>query len=201
MKSETERRHSARNGRVRSMFIVAALALFVVTPPASANVIGITSIAELGANSDSFDWRQLGGAFKVLQGPQTVVSRGLSAVVANPVSDHPSGGNLQRLDQNNGWAGNFAPGTPLLWNQNAGDPRFGISSITVTFGAPVRGAGVQIQPDFYAANIPGNAFIADVIAYNASNQLLGSFSEGGNSTANGDGSKIPSRGFRESIKG
>src|SRR5215467_4005760 len=141
MKSEIERRLAARNERVRSVCIVAALALFVVTPHANADVIGTTSVAELGPNSDSFDWHQLGAAFKVLQGPQTVVSKGLHAVVANPVSDLPSGGNLQRLDQNNGWAGNFAPGTPLLWNQNAFDPFFGLPTITVTFGAPVRGAG------------------------------------------------------------
>jgi len=192
MKSEIERRLSARNERVRSMCIIAALALFVVTPPANADVMLITSVTELGPNSDSFDWRQLGAAFKVLQGPQTVVSKGLKAVVANPVSDHPSGGNLQRLDQNNGWAGNFAPGTPLLWNQNANDPFFGISTITVTFDAPVRGAGVQIQPDFYSFHPGvGNApFNATVNAFDASNQPLGGFGENGFSTANGDGSAI-----------
>jgi hypothetical protein len=92
---------------------------------------------------------------------------------------------LQRLDQNNGWEGNFAPGTPLLWNVDAG---FGITQsavFRVTFSAPVQGAGVQIQPDFFGA------FGASAAAYNASNQQLGdSFVELGNSTANGDGSAI-----------
>jgi hypothetical protein len=55
MKSEVERRHPALNGRVRSTLIVAALALCVVTAPANADRIGITSIAELGANTDSFN--------------------------------------------------------------------------------------------------------------------------------------------------
>jgi len=152
--------------------------------------MGITSVTELGPNSDAFDWHQLGAAFKVLQGPQTVVSKGLKAVVENPVSGLPSGGNLQRLDQDNGWAGNFAPGTPLLWNQNAFDPFFGLPTITVTFGAPVRGAGVQIQPDVYNPSIQPSNFAAVAEAFNASNQDLGGFSVGGNSTANGDGSAI-----------
>jgi len=189
MKSEIERRLAARNERVRSVCIVAALALFVVTPHANADVIGTTSVAELGPNSDSFDWHQLGAAFKVLQGPQTVVSKGLHAVVANPVSDLPSGGNLQRVDQNNGWAGNFAPGTPLLWNQNETLIN-GVATITVTFDAPVRGAGVQIQPDVYNPSIQPSNFAAVAEAFNASNQDLGGFSVGGNSTANGDGSAI-----------
>jgi len=62
----------------------------------------------------------------------------------------------------------------------------------VTFGTPVQGAGVQIQPDVYGA------FFAGAQAFNASNQLLGSWccsaggstAEPGNSTANGDGSAI-----------
>jgi len=50
---------------------------------------------------------------------------------------------------------------------------------------------VQIQQDIYpASNNPNGIFNATVVAYNASNQLLGSFSETGNSTANGDGSAI-----------
>jgi hypothetical protein len=132
--------------------VIAALALFVGTPtiPASADVIGITSIAELGPNADSFSWRSLGPAFTVLIGDQTVVSRGLKATVASPPADFSDGpatvappSVLQRLDQNNGWNGNFAPGTPLLWNVDAG---FGVTqqaAISVTFSAPVRGAGVQ----------------------------------------------------------
>jgi hypothetical protein len=175
--------------------VIAALALFVVTPPitAGANVIGITSIAQLGATPDFIDWSQLGPAFTILVGPQMVVSSntGLTATVATPPGGNFAGqgpatvvppGVLQRLDQNNGWEGNFAPGTPLVWNQDSGNPAL----ISVTFGAPVRGAGVQIQPDQFGV------FDAGAEAFNASNQGLGpaGFDELGNSTANGDGSAI-----------
>jgi hypothetical protein len=171
-----ERRHTARNGRVRSTFhTVAAVALFVVAPPitASADVLGITSIAELGPATDFIDWSQLGPAFTVLpefQVPHMVVSSnlGLTAAVLNTgLGDAFLVGNpLERVDQNNGWAGTFAPGTPLLWNQGTG------ATIRVTFDAPVRGAGVQIEQ-----NLGGLSF-AFVQAFSG-NQPLGSFEEAG----------------------
>ena len=116
--------------------VVATLAFFVVTPPitASANVIGITSVTQLGATPDFIDWSQLGKAFTVLGGPQTVKlphadDPHLTATVTN-TSENLVGrgpatvplGVLERLDQNNGWEGNFAPGTPLLWNLDSGQP-------------------------------------------------------------------------------
>src|SRR5215831_15565196 len=90
MKSEIERRHPVRKERVRSMFIVAALALFVVTPPANANLIGITSIAELGTNTDSFNWAQLGPAITFVLGSQTVVAPKTAITVTVP--SPPGGG-------------------------------------------------------------------------------------------------------------
>src|SRR5260221_14240396 len=66
-------------GRAMSMYhklgrVVTTLALFVVTPPitASASAIGITSIAQLGTNTDSFNWAQLGPAITFVLGSQTV---------------------------------------------------------------------------------------------------------------------------------
>ena len=174
-------------------YVVATLALFVVTPPmtASADLMGITSIGGLGPATDVIDWSQLGPAFTVVTSPHAVVSShaGLTATVTNvPNIAYPSGGpadscssiaricNLERVDQGNGWQGNFAPGTPLLWNQTNGD-------ISVTFGAPVSGAGVQLQPNQYSTQ-----FQAVVFAFDASNHLLGGFPENLPSTANGDGS-------------
>jgi hypothetical protein len=149
---------------------VATLALFVVTPPisASANVMGITSIGELGPATDVIDWSQLGPAFTVLpesgfcevgsmcvpQKPYAVVSSklGLTATVVNsglgdvrPIGNPLERVDQNRMDQNNGWAGNFAPGTPLLWNQGSG------ATIRVNFDAPVRGAGVQIEPNVFGS--------------------------------------------------
>jgi hypothetical protein len=177
---------------------VLALALFVVTPPitASADVIGITSVTQLGATPDFIDWSQLGKAFTILQGPQTVKlphadDPHLTATVTNTSGNNVGRGPatvplgvLERLDQNNGWEGNFAPGTPLLWNLDSGQSAAGV--ISVTFSAPVQGAGAQIQSDFFGA------FEAVTRAFNASDQQLGpaNFSIIGNSTASGDGSAI-----------
>jgi hypothetical protein len=56
--------------------------------------------------------------------------------------------------------------------------------ISVTFGAPVAGAGVQLQPNFYTG-----PFQAVVSAFDASDHVLGGFPESFLvSTANGDGS-------------
>src|SRR5262249_51321990 len=93
MKSELERRHPARHERVCSMFIVAAFALFVVTPPANANIMGITYVAELGTNTDSFNWAQLGPAITFVLGSQTVVAPKTGITVTVPFP--PGGGFTQ----------------------------------------------------------------------------------------------------------
>jgi hypothetical protein len=166
--------------------VVATLALFVVTPPiiASADVMGITSVDQLGPATDVIDWGQLGPAFTVLpefQKPHTVVSSNLgliAAVLNTGFGDQFFVGNpLQRVDQDFfsgscqfqspcGWAGHFPPGTHLLWNQGTG------ATIRVTFDAPVRGAGVKIEQ-----NLGGLSF-AFVQAFSG-NQFLGSFEEAG----------------------
>jgi len=173
--------------------VIAALALFVVTPPMTASadiIVGGANVFEVTSSTGfngSIDWSQLGPAFTVFLVPPTVVSNlGVTAVVSsttttvNPPSEgggtvtvqHP----LERRDQNNGWAGNFAPGTPLLWSPD-------LSFIDVTFSSPVFGAGATMQPNFYGA------FAFGVQAYNASNQLLGTVVEDhGNSTSAADGS-------------
>jgi len=115
--------------------VVAALALFVVTPPANANIIGITSIAELGTNTDSFNWAQLGPAITFVLGSQTVVApnTGITVTVPFPPGGGFTEGFLERLDQGNGWPGNFAFGTPLIYNP-------GLASGHLLFSAPIQGA-------------------------------------------------------------
>jgi hypothetical protein len=144
--------------------------------------MGITSIGELGPATDVIDWSQLGPAFTVLpepEKPHMVVSSdlGLTAAVTNSGlgNERPIGNPLERVDQNNGWAGNFAPGTPLLWNQGTG------ATIRVNFDAPVRGAGVQIQPDVFGT------FTAMVQATGGN---VGTFEEAGFSGDAADGSAI-----------
>jgi hypothetical protein len=167
MKTEIERRHSARNGRVRSTFIVAALALFVVTPPANANLIGITSIAELGTNTDSFDWAQLGPANTFVFGTQTVVApkTSITATIPTPPGAGFTAGFWERLDQGNGWPGNFAVGTPLIYNPIL-TPASAPAHVDLIFSTPIQGAGAQMQVDHYGT------FQVSVSAFHANNVVL-----------------------------
>jgi hypothetical protein len=194
MKTEIERRHSARDGRVRSTFIVAALALFVATPPANANLIGITSIAELGANTDSFNWAQLGPANTFVFGTQTVLApkTGITATVATPPGAGFTAGFWERLDQGNGWPGNFASGTAVIYNPIVNNS-YPFTIFSLTFSTPIQGVGAQLQIDHYGT------FQVNVSAFDANNEVLpigpdsggvlhDSFSVLGVSTASGDGS-------------
>ena len=169
--------------------VVTTLALFLVTPSitASASAIGITSIAQLGTNTDSFNWAQLGPAITFVLGSQTVAApkTGITATVPFPPGGGFTEGFLERLNQGNGWPGNFAFGTPLIYNP-------GLASVTLLFSAPIQGVVAQVQTDLYGA------FQANVSAFDANGQgvligpiggvLFSAFSVGGNSTADGDGS-------------
>jgi hypothetical protein len=146
-----------------------ALLFLVGVGSAHASVILVTLPAALGAN-DSIDWSQLGPSFTFLTSPQSVVSGGgLNASVSS------SGGQFERRDQNNGWGGNFAPGTPLLWDREVGP------EILVTFATPISGAGAQIQADFFGP------FTAQIIVNGGA---LGTFTENGTSNGNSDNSAI-----------
>src|SRR5208283_2361964 len=77
-----------------------ALALFAAAP-VQATEVGITSLV----GNDLIDWAQLGPATTVLSSPQNVVSGGgLNAVVSS------AGKVFERVDQSNGWGGNFPNG-------------------------------------------------------------------------------------------
>jgi hypothetical protein len=167
MRTEIERRHSARNGRVRSTFFVAALALFVVIPAANANLIGITSVAELGANTDSFNWAQLGPANTFVFGTQTVVApkTGITATVPTPPGAGSTAGFWERLDQGNGWPGNFASGTAVIYNPIVSNS-YPFTIFSLNFSAPIQGAGAQLQVDQYGT------FQVNVSAFDANNDVL-----------------------------
>ena len=147
---------------------VAALSL-AAAGAASASVTDVTSEAALAPN-DFIDWGQLGGSFTSLSNAFDVQD-----TLGNTVNVS-SGGNMYRLDEGNGWNGNFAYGERLLWtDQNGPD-------ITLNFNAPVFGVGAQIQADFFGS------FQAEIIGSNGA--VLGSFQENGYSDSNGDGSAI-----------
>ncbi len=147
--------------KTKFLAAAAAIALAVAAPSfANASIIGITDIADLGA-TDTIDWGQLTGSFST---PQAVTS-GLGQVAT--VSGDST---IARIDQDGGWAGNFANGEHLLWSQSSG------STITLNFLNPVSAVGAYIQANYYGQ------FIAELIASNGDS--LGSFALFGNSDAN-----------------
>jgi hypothetical protein len=121
---------------------------------------------------------------------------GITATVPSPLGSGFTEGFWERLDQGNGWPGNFAFGTPLIYNPitNPDNPALIFSLI---FSAPIQGAGAQLQIDHYGT------FQVNVSAFDANNEVLpigpdiggvlhDSFSVVGNSTANAKASRIGS---------
>ncbi|MGI8956965.1 MAG: hypothetical protein ACR2II_08640 [Chthoniobacterales bacterium] len=157
--------------------IVLSLAFLVafaaIASQVQATPVFVGSRAVLNGN-DFIDWSAAGPAFTVLTSPFTVPTNlGMTATVSTSNST-----SLERRDQGNGWAGNFAPGDPLIWNQDAG------GDIVVNFGMGVFGAGAQVQSDFFGA------FTGTISAFGQTGNLLGSFTFNGNSTSDGDNSAV-----------
>jgi PEP-CTERM motif len=122
-------------------------------------------------STDMVDWNQLGPSFTVLSTPQVWSSVGGITGSVGVVG----GGNFERVDQGNGWNGNFLPGSPLIWNQGNGDFVF-------TFDTAVAGVGMAVQADLYGP------FSATLFAYDSLSNLLGTSFVTGVSNGNADGS-------------
>jgi hypothetical protein len=142
---------------------------------AQAGLVLVIDRAALGAN-DTIDWGQLGGTGTSVASPATALSAGmLTFHVSQP------GGNFERRDQGNGWNGNFAPGAHLLWTENFNTGGGGPMTL---IGPGVSAIGTQIMADFFGA------FVARISAFDSGGNLLGSFTEAGNSTSAGNNSAI-----------
>lgn len=153
--------------------LAAALALVAIS---SAHALTfVTSRPALGGN-DYVDWGVLGPTYTVVSNPVSLTSNGgLGLVVSKPTQ-----GPFERRDQGwgAGWEGNFAPGDRLLWTRDEVGP------MEIVFTSPVLGAGAQIQRDAYGS------FTGKISAYDAANNLLGSFSLAGYSNGAGNNSAI-----------
>ena len=139
--------------------------------------VEVNSRVALGGN-DFIDWGTLGPQNTVLQSPFPVNSTGGISAVVSQTGNLTGNPIFQRIDQSSGWSGNFAPGDALIWNQENADHVF------VQFSIPVAGVGAQVQSNFF-----GN-FTMALEVFDSGNNLLGSFSENGNSNANADNSAI-----------
>jgi hypothetical protein len=158
---------------VRKLLLLASGAA-LLTGSSWAGVVGPVLPAGF---SDSVDWCQFGCATATnswlsLGASQTWLSAGGytgSIALANAYPD----GNLQLAVQDLNWAGNFASGMGLIYNNACcgSTP----DEMLVAFDQAQFGAGVYIQ-----ANYPGD-FTATVSLFDQSYQLLGSYSANGTS--------------------
>src|SRR5262249_49580319 len=141
------------------------------------------------AGTDSVNWGTLGPQWTVASNPFTILSTsGHSITVSKTVADsfrtvvekgsgYPSGA----------WIGNFAPGDAVLWTFDTATSS--MNPINMNFGAtPVAAGGAQIDLDI--ATGASIKFTADVDAYDASGNLLASFTEKGVATTAEDNSAI-----------
>ena len=143
--------------------------LLLGTVAADGSVILITHRSDLN-ESNELDWDYFGPPFTQI--PQDFqFNFGLFAVDGSFAT-----GPGERLDEGNGWTGNFAIGDRLAWT-NANGP------LTFTFFDPVQGAGAQIETSSFGA------FTAQIKAFDG-DTLLGAFLENGNSQPTEDGSAI-----------
>lgn len=124
-------------------------------------------------SSYTVDWSQLGPSFSVLSTPQAWTTFGGPTGLVGV----EGGGTFERLDQGNGWNGNFLPGSALIWNQGHGDFLF-------AFDTPVAGVGMAVQADLYGP------FVATLSLYDSSLNLLHATVMNGVSNPNADGSAI-----------
>ena len=133
--------------------------------------------------NDTVDWGQLGPSFTLLTTPETWTSTSTAYSGEIGITGSTIGTqNMERLDQSNGWSGNFTPGDHLVWNEG-GFQQTGID-IGVLFFSGVFGGGAQIQADFFGP------FVATLTAFDTVGNVIGVVTMNGNSTSAADGSAI-----------
>jgi hypothetical protein len=160
---------------IRSRCLIAGLGLLTATGSieSAKALILVTDAAALGA-VDAIDWSQTGPSGATFSSPLNVVSAaGVNASVSS------AQGILQTSTENTTeWFGNFPNSQRVLTTAGYGP------DITLTFAAPVMGVGAQLQSAAYGS------FVGHMTVYGQNNNVIGSFSENGNSTDANDGSAI-----------
>lgn len=154
-------------------FVVVTVLVCSVVSRAGASISLETSRAGL-AGTDNLDWGDLGPSFAGVSNPFSIVSNNGRTVTVSQAT-----GTFLRVDQNNGWAGNFAPGDRLLWTQ-AGGP----VTIDFSFGSALEAFGLQIQGDYFGS------FVAQLEAFDSGGASLGAVTENGFSSSDANNSAI-----------
>ncbi|MEO8622320.1 MAG: PEP-CTERM sorting domain-containing protein [bacterium] len=154
---------------------LAALALVASTAvSAHGQTTFVGSGAAFGTPDGFIQWGGLGPSSTAVSNPFTINTTitGLTATASQ--ASNP----FERRDQGIGWAGNFANGANLLWAGGTNGP------MSFLFNNQISAFGTQIQNDYFGA------FIASISAYDASNNLLGSYTVNGFSNSNADDSAV-----------
>jgi PEP-CTERM motif len=157
----------------RSIVMLAAC-MFAAMSFAMADNLSIVTTRPTG--TDTLDWGQLGAPLTIFNSPFTATSAMGDTITGN----YAAPGQGEVMQQGNTWFGNFSNGDNLIWTMTG--PGNGPLSLASSSGLSEIGA--QIQADFFGG------FTAEIDAYGMSGNLLGTFTEDGNSNGNGDGSAI-----------
>ena len=146
-----------------------SVVLAAVAVPCEAGSILLTSYAQMTPGFDTVTYT--GAPFT---SSATIVAFG----PGNSVTISDGAGDLERRDQNTGWAGNFAPGERLAWTQTGNN-----NPMTIVFSGAVGEFGLQIQADIFGA------FTGSFDVFNGAINI-GNYAFAGNSTSAGDDSAL-----------
>lgn len=150
--------------------IFTATMLCLTASPAVSSTILVTSGADL-VNDGQLSWAALGPSGSQVSNPFVAGIPGIAGLtITGSQGDHL----FERWDEGtDGWHGNFNEGDPLLFTGlNLEDtPCFG--PMDFRFNAGIAGFGTQVQQEFFGA------FVAQIFAYDAADQLLGTYTVNG----------------------
>jgi hypothetical protein len=140
--------------------------------PAAASVIGVSTLAALGAN-DHLAWSAFGPDGTVISTPDSRLSP-----AGHTVGLHASDGNFHIAVEGTSHTGGFVPGVFLLTHEGLDD-----RAIISFDDQAVGGVGLHMERLFFTGS-----FTATLIAYSSSNTVLGSASFSGTTSTSSDGS-------------
>jgi hypothetical protein len=153
--------------------VLSAVAVILAAQPAQAQFSLLTSRAQVGG-AGLINWGAAGAAGTSPTNPFNIAVGGtaLSATVSK------AGSAFSRVDQGNGWSGNFNGGETLLWTGSQTGP------VDIRFNGAVSAVGANFQADFFGA------FTGRISALDAVGSVISFFSFAGTSTSNGDGTAV-----------
>lgn len=152
----------------RKIVLILALVSVMGTMALADSLVGVTT----RTGNDLAVWSQLGAPESTIPNPFNATSNGGIAITGSF-----EGGTGIVAQEGNDWFGNFAVNDFLVYTNNNGP-------LSLAFNQGVSQVGAQIQANFFGA------FTAMIQAYDANGNLLGSFTEDGNSNGNEDNSAI-----------